>query len=262
MAAVPAWVPYALMIGGTAAQMHGAEKQEAERRRILNRSMTQTQETQDKTSADVAKEGANYSPEQRAMDLAAQEQGAIQRAQADLSGTDGIVQSTTKGNVSADFIKAKADKAIGEGNRITEIAREMAKVRAPGQQMAQEAMRRGALAGELGSKWSTAGGMSRAAQLDAQNVDMPAIGQLGQIASMVGSVWAGGAGAGGAGAGEAAAGPTIAGGAGDAAGYVVPGAAAGGASMAPSMAGLSSIWGGAPQSRNRARAYNTMFGGR
>jgi hypothetical protein len=256
------------MAGGTAAQMHGADKMEEEQKRILNRSMEETQKTQDQASADVAMEGANFSPEKRALDLAAQEQGAIQRAQADLSGTEGIVQSATKGNVSADFLKGKADKAISEGNRITDVVRESAKLRAPGQQMAEESIRRGALAGDLGSKWSSAGGMSRAAMLDAEGVEMPSIGQLGQIASMVGSVWAGGMGA------DAGAPSALGAGTEGMAGYTmpasggagVPAAAGGMASLAPSMmsagTGLSGIWGGGQKTNNRSRAYESMFGQR
>lgn len=261
MAALPAWAPYALFAAGTAAKMKGDSDMEKEQRGILNRAMSETQKTQDKTAAAVAQEGAQYSPEQRAIDMAAQEQGAFQRAQADLAGSEGIVESGTKGAVSGEFLKSKADSAITEGNRITAIAREMAKTRAPGEQLVKEGLRRGNLAGEIGNQWGANRRATQASQLDAQNVDMPGIGQLGQIAQMVGSVWAGGAGA-----ETAATAPTSLG---SGAGYVMP--VAGGASAAaPMVAGtaaagtagsMSPMWGSLMNQPRRRTAQTSMWGG-
>jgi hypothetical protein len=194
MAALPAWVPYAVMAAGTVAKMKGDERTADEKRGIINRSMEDTQKQADKAAAAVAAEGAQYSPEQRAIDMKAQEQGAFQRAQADLGGSSGIVDSSAKGNVSAEFLKAKAGKAVTEGNRITEIAREMARARAPGEQMTQEGLRRADMAGKIGSDWSTTNNMARAAQQTAANIGPNSLSNLGTVATAIGSAWAGGAG--------------------------------------------------------------------
>lgn len=189
-----AWAPYALLAAGTLAKMEGDDRTAEKKRGIINRSMEESQKQADKAASAVAQEGAQYSPEQRSMDMQAQEQGAFQRAQADLGGSAGIVDSSTKGNVSAEFLKAKAGKAVTEGNRITEIAREMARTRAPGEQMTAEGLRRADMAGQIGSDWSTTSNMARAAQQTASDVGSNSLSDLGTIASTIGSAWAGGAG--------------------------------------------------------------------
>lgn len=190
----------ALALGGGAASMIGQRRQQKQRRAVLNRSLGETSKSQGKANELVQAEGRKFNPESRAADMAAQEQALFAQQQRDVGGA-AIEPPTATGNVSDDFLKAKADKAISEGNRLTAVARELAKVRAPGQQMNEEGLRRADVAERTGSIWSTARNKANAAQLDADSIDEPWWGQLGKIAQAVGmtSLMGGAGGAGTAG---------------------------------------------------------------
>jgi hypothetical protein len=179
-------LPYLLFAGGTALDMQASQEAEQEQKRILNRSMQSNQEATDQTASDVVKEAENYTPEQRALDMQAQENAAFQQAQADAGGA--MLPTSSTGRTSADFQTGKAAVGAGEGNRITEIAREVARTRAPMRQRSDEAIRRGQLAQRISSIMGTNQNMARASQLDAQNVDAPWYGDLGQMAKIAGSV--------------------------------------------------------------------------
>lgn len=180
-------LPLILAAGGTALQLNAQREAAQERRRLLNRQMDETERATDRATELVQKEAQNFAPEERAKALAAQEQEALTRAQADLAGAGGNVIDTagSAGNVSADFLKAQADRQISEGNRLTSVAREVAKTRAPGLLMTTEGQRRANLAGNLQNTFGTARNMANAAGIDAQNVQEPA---YGQIAGLVGQV--------------------------------------------------------------------------
>lgn len=202
-----AYAPYILMAAGTAASVAGQQSQAREQRRILNRAMEATDKTQKEGAQMVLDQAQKLSPIQRQQALADQEAATYAQAQKDLAGrmdaggTGAIIDTAgDAGAVSSDFVKAKADKAISEGSRLMEVAREAAKTRAPGQLLTTEGQQLSDLMGQLGSKYGANKNMSQAAGLDAQNADTPLYGKLGKIASMVGSMWAGGAG-GAAGAG-------------------------------------------------------------
>ena len=91
---------------------------------------------------------------------------------------DGTVEASNTG----DFLKAKADKALSEGQRLSAIAQQLSRVRAPGQVAANDSERRAGVQGNIGSMWSTTGNLNRATELDAQNVQEPWWGQLGKVA--------------------------------------------------------------------------------
>lgn len=180
----------ALAAGGTAAQMIGARQQQKQQRSILNRAMERTNKTQEDASRAVLDEASNFSADKRAQAMQGAEQAAYQQAVADTGGAQGAAAANipeASGNVSADYVKTRADRALSEGNRLVDMAREAAKLRAPGNVQNTEAQRRAALTGELGSKWSTTRNLANADQMDAEAVDMPWYGQLGKLASAVGS---------------------------------------------------------------------------
>jgi hypothetical protein len=106
----------------------------------------------------------------------------------------------TAGQGGAVFDRARAERGDQEGQRLSKIARETAAVRAPAQVQQEEAMKRSALAEQLGSMFRNTQNSTQAAQLDAQNVDTPWYGDVGKIAALVGgaSLGAGGVEAGGA----------------------------------------------------------------
>ena len=177
----------ALALAGTGAQMIGARQQQKKQRAILNRSMDETNKTQREASAQVLDEAKKFTPEDRMQSMRDAEQSAFSQAQQDVGGGAAANIPTAAGNVSDAYVKSAADKAISEGNRLTAIAREAAKVRAPGPMQNAEGLRRAQLTGDLGSRWSRTRNMANAAQMDAQSVEAPWYSDLGKIASAVGS---------------------------------------------------------------------------
>lgn len=164
------------------AQHLGAKKQARERRDILNKAYREQSDATSKSAADLVAEANKMSGGSRMDAMSAQEDAAYAQTQEDLAGAGGdLVGSDTGGNVSSDFIKAKADKAITEGNRLTAIAREAAKLRAPGQLTTEEAQRQADLMARNGSMWGTVKNNTGAALTDAEGVQMPWYGQLGQM---------------------------------------------------------------------------------
>lgn len=203
-----AYAPYIVMALGTAANIAGQQSQQREQRRILNRALDDTEKTQKEGAQMVLDQAGKLSPLQRQQAMADQEAATYDQAQKDLAGrmdaggAGAIIDTAgSAGNVSQDFVKARADKAISEGNRLMDVAREAAKVRAPGQVMTSEGQQVADLMGRLGSKYGANRNMGQAATMDAQSVDTPLYGKLGKVAQMVGSIWAAGAGSAGAGAG-------------------------------------------------------------
>jgi len=263
MAAAPA---LALLAGGTYLKYRGDKKAAGERRDILNRSLQRNQATSDDAARQVLDEGKQFTPDARAAAMQDQEQTAFQRAQADLAagGAGGDVVDTAggAGANSAAFVKARADKAISEGNRITDIAREMARTRGTSDLLNAEGMRRADLVGRLGSAASTNRNLAQADQLDAQNVDTPLYGKLGGLAQMAGAAWlAGGAGA-GAGGAASGSGATVGAGLGDAAASGAPTALGYGAGYGMPVASGASAGGLAGLARNAASLWSTGRGNR
>lgn len=173
---------------GPGMQQMGVSKMKRERRDILNQAFDEQRNATDKANSEILGEAKSLSGEARKAAMDAQESAAYDQTQQDLAGAGGdIVGSDTGGNVSSDFIKAKADKAITEGNRLTAIAREAAKLRAPGQLTTEEAQRQADLMARNGSMWGTVKNKTRAATLDAEGVQMPWYGQVGQIITQAGN---------------------------------------------------------------------------
>lgn len=236
MAALPAWVPIALMAGGTALQMGGEHAAEKDRRKILNRGFEEVSKSQDEAAQELTEEGSKFTAGNRAAEMQGLEEAAYSRTMNDLGGAAGVTQAAGDGGrQSSEFVKAKAGKAITEGNRITEIAREAAKGRATGDQVMQEGLRRAEVIGSLNSRGADARRMATASNFDAQNVEIPGYGQLGQMATLLGGAMSAGAGAAGAAGGAAEAGTAV--GAGEAvaggstglaggANYIIPGSTA------------------------------------
>lgn len=179
---------------GTGLEMMGQRNAEKKQRGIINRALERTAQTQDTAAQRVLAEGANYG-QKRLDDVAAQEQTAMAQALKDIGAQDqsgagaSVIDTAGDGGaVSGDFLKAKADRAISEGNRLTSVARELAKVRAPGQQMTAEGMRRANLTDQLGSAASSNRAMTQAAGMDAESVDVPWWGKAGSLAKQVGMI--------------------------------------------------------------------------
>lgn len=186
-----ALIPLLISAGGTAMQMSAQRDQQKQQRRILNRQMDENKQATDKAAQLVQQEAAKMAPDARQQEMVAQEQAVYDQQQKDLqtgAGGGAVIDAAgSAGNVSADFLKAKADRAIDEGSRLSAIARELAKTRAPSQVMMQEGLGRAAMAGNLNSMWGSRRNMSSAAGMDAQSVQQPLYGALGQAVAAYGA---------------------------------------------------------------------------
>lgn len=186
-------VPYIIAVGGAALQAKASSDQRKEQRSILNAGLAKTAAAQDKASSALVAEAKNYSPADRQAALDAQQAATYAQSLKDLGpSASGIVDTAGSGGgaQSADFVKAKADSAITEGNRITDIARELSKVRAPGQQLTQEGIRRAGVQGDINSLFDSTRNVVNAGAIDAQNVEPPAYGTYGALASSIGGAMA------------------------------------------------------------------------
>lgn len=199
------YIAAAVAAAGTAAEYQGQQDKARKQRGILNEAFQDQKKATDKAAALVLDEANQLSGDARQQAMVGQEAQAFAQTQKDLAGAGGdIVGSSTSGNVSSDFMKAKADKAVSEGNRLTAIAREAAKLRAPGQMTADEKQRQADLMSRTGSMWGTTRNKSQAAALDAQSVQDPWYGTAGKIAKAAAMAYMMGGG-GGAGAGASGA---------------------------------------------------------
>lgn len=180
-------VALALMAGGTGAQLLGQRDQRRDRSRILNRAMDDSDRTQGQAIQTVTEEAKRLAPEQRMADMQTAEDATYARTMNDMGGVN-IQPSQGAGAVSEAFEALGAQRSGEESGRMSAIARELAKLRAPGQVQTDGAMRRGSMAEALGSMFSSQRNRSNAAQLDADAVDMPLYGQLGGIASQIGGI--------------------------------------------------------------------------
>lgn len=183
----------ALAAGGTAATVSAQHQQQKDQRRTLNRQMENTEQATKKAVDLIQDEGTRFSPDARAAEMAAAEDAATTRAAQDLDGAGGATVATAgdAGNVSSDFLTAKADRAISEGTRMTALSRELAKIRAPGQLQTNDRISQANLAGRLSNIQGSNANMARANSMDVQSVEAPAYGQLGQIASALGGAYLG-----------------------------------------------------------------------
>ena len=174
------------LAGGGAVVNNMAERHAAkDRRSILNQSMERTAQTNAKASDMVLSEAKKYSPDQRLADMQSQEAANFEQAQKD-GIVPGVVSGASQGAGKVISL-GDADKALAEGTRMTAIARELARVRAPNQLAANDSMRRANLAGETGSMWANDRAQANGASLDAQGVTAPwwgTLGKMGQAAGM------------------------------------------------------------------------------
>lgn len=183
-------LPYILLGGTTLLQLNAQQEAADQKRRILNNQMTQNEKATDRAISLVQQEGLNFSPEARQQALAAQEQATYDQAAKDLKlGAGGGAIDTAGGqsNVSAGYVKALADKELGETSRLSQVAREQAKVRAPIQLGQTDSLRRADMASNLQNIFGSAGNMNRAAGLDAQSVEEPLYGSIAGALGNVGS---------------------------------------------------------------------------
>lgn len=185
-------VPAIIAAVGTAASMSAANRQEKERRQILNRQLEREDQATDRSTALVNDEAQRYSMQNRQQGLQEAERKTYDQTQSDLQGAGGasISAAADNANVSDDFLKTKAARAIDESTRLSAVAREAAKARAPGMLGLDDSLSMASMAGDMGSLWGSTKNMNRASGLQAEAVNEPAYGGLGRIATAVGGAMA------------------------------------------------------------------------
>jgi hypothetical protein len=172
-----------------AATSYMANKEQADdRRSILNRQLEETERTTDKSIDMVQQEGKRFDQQARMDALKQAEDKTYDQTQADIAGAGGaaIPAAVDAGNVSEDFLKTKAQRAIDEGSRLTSIARETAKARAPGMLNLDDSLSMARMQGDTRNLWGTNRNIARANSMDAEAVEAPGYGALGSIASAIG----------------------------------------------------------------------------
>ncbi len=238
-------------LAGTAASIAGSAQQQRQQQRILGRAMDESDKAQSKGADAVVQEAQkSATPQARQAAMQQAEDANYQRTMADVGGAGGNLVDTAQGggNVSQAFTDAKAAREATEGDRMSAVAHELAKVRAPGDVGREDAIRRGSLAEELGSMWSSQRANSQAAQQDAQSTGMPGYGQLGGLVALASGAALGagaGAGTGAAAANTAATNPALIESAAGTAGY--------GASSASPVATASPWWARTPMMASSQR---------
>jgi hypothetical protein len=185
-------IPMIIAAVGTAASISSQNRAEKERRGILNRQLEESEKATDKAVDLTQQEGQRFDQGQRMADMQAAEDKTYEQTQADLQGAGGASISTAadNSNTSDDFLKTKAQRAIDEGTRLTTIAREAAKARAPGQLRMDDSLSMSRLAGNLSNTWGAANNMGRARGAAAGAVEPPGYGALGTLATAVGGAMA------------------------------------------------------------------------
>jgi len=192
-------IPYAIMVGGALMQQRAAQQQGDERRTQINQALARTSATQQKANTAIGAEAAKLAPAARIVNLQSQADADTNAANADLQAagaTDGtgnaiIDTAGDHGAVSKDFLTAKADRALAEGSRLTSLARQVARARAPGQLQEQEGQNRADLSEQLGDMWGSARNLNDANQATAAGIELPGYGTLGALASQLGAAYAG-----------------------------------------------------------------------
>lgn len=192
--------PYIVAAIGTAMTIKSNNDANDERRGIMNAQLDRNTAAANKSSQLVTNEAAKYDPTQRQAAIDTQAAQVYGQEQKDLAagaggGTVGNVSTSgDAGNVSDDFIRSKADRALTEGNRLTDIARELSKVRAPNDVRTDEGYSNADLAGNLQSLFSTNRNQANAAMGAAGAVTPGNGAAYGQLLTGLGSSLAAGSG--------------------------------------------------------------------
>lgn len=196
-------IPYVIMAVGTAAQISAQNEQKRDQRKLINQAYDQLDAGTSKTSKAIAEAAQQYDAQsrQQGMDEATQQIAGQQTKDLGGAGATMINGAGDAGNVSQDYLTAKADRAVSEGTRLSNIAKQIAKTRAPGSLMTKEGLNNADTMGNVSSIWGTARGLTGALTRDAGSVQAPGYGQLGSVASAIGGAMAAGGYGSGGGAG-------------------------------------------------------------
>jgi hypothetical protein len=166
--------------------MIGERRAQRDRRGIMNRAMEDASRSQRQTIDTVLAEAQSLAPEARMRAMDAAEGTVGTQLQQDMAGAGGLT-SPVAGRRSDAYSDALMTREAGEQDRTGALMRELAKVRAPGNVLMDESLRRGSMAEALNSLWSTTRNRNRAAGMDADAVQAPWWGQVAGMGNRISS---------------------------------------------------------------------------
>lgn len=191
-----AYTAAAIAAAGTAAEIAAERRKAQKQREIMNQAFQVTSKKSDEANQAIEDVGQEMSATKRLADMQAQGDQINAQTLADLKSTgaggDQIATAGDAGNTSADFAQAKATRGGQEADRMTALARETAKIRAPGQMQTREGMRRADAQERAGSIWGSARNALDAYQMDAEGVTAPWYGTAGKLARTAAMAYLGG----------------------------------------------------------------------
>jgi len=166
--------------------MLGERKAQKQRRSYMNRAMENASNTQQRSIDTVLAEAQSLAPEARMRAMTDAEGTVGTQLQQDMAGAGGLT-SPVAGRRSDAYSDALMTREAGEQDRTGALMRELARVRAPGNVLQDEGLRRGSMAEALQSMWSSANNRNRAFGMDADAVMPPWWGQVAGMGNRVAS---------------------------------------------------------------------------
>lgn len=165
---------------GPVGELAGNRATVKRQRNYLNSGMADSERTQAEAIQRVLAEAQTASPDARMQAMQQAEDRNYGQAMQDAAGA--TLQGTgSGGRLPAEFTAAMDARGQEEAGRMSNIAREMARVRAPGDVAATDSIRRSGMSEALASLWNSSNQRSQAAQMDAQAVQTPWWGQVAGI---------------------------------------------------------------------------------
>jgi len=165
---------------GPAVEALGNRKAVKQQRGIMNRAMEDASRSQQTAIDTTLAEAQNYTPQARMQAMQDAEGQVAGQLQRDLSGAT-TLQPQTGGRTSDAYQHALMTREAGEADRTSALVSELSKMRAPGNVLNAEGLRRSNMAEALQSMWGSTNRRTGAAQMDAQSVMPPWWGQLAGV---------------------------------------------------------------------------------
>ena len=173
-------------LGG--AEALGNRQAVKQQRNILTRAMTDASRTQQRAIDTTLDEARTLAPGARMQAMQDQEGQIAGQLERDLSGAT-TLGTPAPGNVSDAYQQALLTRSSAEGDRTSALVRELSRMRAPGDVLNAEGLRRSNMAETLQSMWGSTNNRTRAAEMDANSVAPPWWAQTAGLGRQIGSAY-------------------------------------------------------------------------
>ena len=177
-AALPYVIAGAATVGGSLLQNMAASRAADKQASIIEAAERRAQKQMQRNRDLTMEEAEKFDPEARKAEQGQVEQGIMASLTAALNSGGSAAENTNEGNVSQDFTTARARATADRQREGIDMARLMAKMRAPNQQRLDESLRLGDLSSRLQENASNAESYLRAGEADAAGVRPNALLQL------------------------------------------------------------------------------------